>query len=651
MVKNHAKFEELGIRQISPEGWLRDFLQKQSAGLTGNIEAAGAPFDSVGWDRFDENAVKSDGHPGWWAYEQTAYHLDGMTRLAELTGDRRLRAKAGRAFSHVLSNADPDGYLGPKELKNSSGWNRWPHVVFFRALLAKYSATGDKTILDALRRHYLEGEQTHDRARDVINAEIMLLTYLFSGDERLLAKAEKDFASYNLTCRDDNCASAQLSSSKAYAHGVTYNEYAKLGALFYICTGKKSYLKPSVHAYKKIDRRQMLPDGLHCSNEFLLDNDYMQSHETCDVSDYTWALGYLLMATGKGEYADKIEKCIFNAGVGSVEERFRALQYFSCVNQVILDRTSNHNDFFCGNEWMRYAPNPGTACCAGNVHRFMPNYCARMWMKKGRTVAAVLYGPSTVTLGKGKMKTVITEDTAYPFEDTIRFSFENALPHRISFAVRIPGWCDSPKISVNGSYIDCAVKNGFAVIDRVFENKDRVTVVLPAGLSVRKWGKNGLYVERGPLVFSLGMKGRREIDESEEGRSVSPDFPAYNIYPDRPFNYALIEDQTPQLHRISGGKDPFTMEHCPLTVRVLARRVPGWKITSKNKVLPVHDLYTRPWKREERSGRFTFTPRFPSPAAMQKAVLGAPEEITLYPYGAAKLRITVFPAVPQKKEK
>lgn len=47
MVKNYAKFEEVGIRQIKPEGWLGDFLRKQAEGLTGHLEVAGIPL--TGW--------------------------------------------------------------------------------------------------------------------------------------------------------------------------------------------------------------------------------------------------------------------------------------------------------------------------------------------------------------------------------------------------------------------------------------------------------------------------------------------------------------------------------------------------------------------------------------------------------------------------
>ena len=641
MVKNYAKFEEIGIRQIKPEGWLRGFLEKQRDGLTGHIEVAGHPFDNVGWDRYDVQPEKDQ--PGWWAYEQTGYHLDGAERLAELLDDRAMKARAKKSFEHVLQNADEDGYLGPKNLKKSDGWNRWPHVVFFRALAARYSATRDPAILEAVKKHYLNGAHRHDRARDVINTEIMLRAYLASGDGRLLTMAKEDFASYNENCRDDNCAKAQLSPKKAYAHGVTYNEYGKLGALFYICTGDKSYLKPSVNAYKKIDRFQMLPDGLHCSNEFLLDNDYMQTHETCDVTDYTWALHYMLMATGKGEYADKIERCILNAGVGSVEENFKGLQYFSCANQLVLDRTSNHSDFLMGDKWMSYRPNPGTECCAGNVNRFMPNYCACMWMKKKRGVAAVLYGASTLTLGKGKSRVTVAERTDYPFEDRITFDFSMEKERKMPLWLRLPGWCKAPEIRVNGQVAEYTVKDGFAKIDRVFKNGDRVTLDLPAEIEEKRWGADGVYVQRGPLLFAYGMKGDRKVDEKETNQT--PDFPAYNTYPDQPFNYALVPGQTFTLHKTAPGENPFAIEGTPYSITVKARRVPAWKITAKKKIYPVHNLYIRPWKREEKTGRFVFTPRYPTRATMKKAQLGPEESITLVPYGAAKVRVTVFPAI------
>lgn len=164
-------------------------------------------------------------------------------------------------------------------------------------MMAKYSATGDRKILDAVTEHYLGHEQDYSNARDVMNVEGMLWAYLQNGDERLLALAEKNYREYNEKCTDDNCVSAHLSGRRPYAHGVTYNEFAKLGAILYICTGNKDYLRPTLKAYRKIDRFDMLVDGLHCSNEFLLDNDYMRSTKP---ADFRLHLGARLPSHGNG---------------------------------------------------------------------------------------------------------------------------------------------------------------------------------------------------------------------------------------------------------------------------------------------------------------------------------------------------------------
>lgn len=237
-----------------------------------------------------------------------------------------------------------------------------------------YEYNHNKFIVNALSGHYLRCPFRHNKFRDVNNIEIMLWLYAQTGNSDLLKMAEEDYRSYNENCSDDNCDKVALSDKKPYAHGVTYNEYSKLGAILYTYTKKENYLYATLSAYEKIDKYFMLPGGCHSSNEFLSSNHCMESYETCDITDFTWALHYLFEATLDISFADKIEKCIFNAGIGAVLENFRGLQYFSCANQIIADYRSNHNEFFKGDKWMSYRPNPGTECCPGNVNWFMPNY-------------------------------------------------------------------------------------------------------------------------------------------------------------------------------------------------------------------------------------------------------------------------------------
>ena len=77
-------------------------------------------------------------------------------------------------------------------------------------------------------------------------------------------------------------------------HGVTFNETAKLAAVLYLYTGKKEYLEAVENAYRKVDENYMLVDGVNSSTEGMRGNDPLESHETCDIADYTWSIGYLL---------------------------------------------------------------------------------------------------------------------------------------------------------------------------------------------------------------------------------------------------------------------------------------------------------------------------------------------------------------------
>lgn len=149
-MKNYAKFQEVSLRAIEPEGWLRVYLENQARGLTGHMEAAGLPFDTPGWA---SHKLIDQGKRGWVPYEQTAYWTDGAVRLAHLLKDERLLKKALKGVEFTLRHPDADGYLGHPLMKPPKPYNRWPHAVFFRALMAHFGVTGDRRILEALRRH------------------------------------------------------------------------------------------------------------------------------------------------------------------------------------------------------------------------------------------------------------------------------------------------------------------------------------------------------------------------------------------------------------------------------------------------------------------------------------------------------------------
>jgi len=646
-MKSLAKFHELPLTSIEPRGWLKTYLEKQRDGLTGHLEVAGPPFDSGGWTnpKIKTQTALAD----WWPYEQTAYWVDGMIRCGLLLQDEFLISKAKEQIDFVLDNPDVDGYLGPNHLKDPDDNNRWPHMVFFRALMAYHAATKDDRVVPRLTNHYLSGSAPHTYWRNVCNVEPILWVYEKTGDSRLLGHALEAFKGYNKNHPDADCAlETLLSDEPATEHGVTFNETAKLGVIIFMYTGDETFLNATVNAYKKIDRDQLLVDGVCSSSERLQGKDPLDSHETCDIADFTWSNGYLLMATGDATYADKVERACFNAAPGAIKNDFKALQYFSCPNQVIADSASNHNLFNRGSAWMSYRPNPGTECCPGEVNRIMPNFAARMWMSDGQGgFVAAFYGPSQVTarVGVNNQEIVIIEETDYPFSDQISFRIQTDQPVEFTLWLRVPGWCVNGSLEINRQSIETVFPAcSFVPIHRVFNNDDFLRLTLPMKIHIQHWPRSGITIERGPLVYSLKIEEDWQIDNKD--KKSTPDFPAWNLYAKSLWNYALdldleYPDDDIDVVQKPTTTYPWSLDDAHIELHVPARRVKGWKICKKKKV--THQVWENGVKTEvETEGKFAFTPQLPKPKKLKKKLS---KKVTLVPYGCTHLRITVLPHV------
>ena len=350
------------IADITPTGWLAELLDRQLNGLSGHPEAMDYPYNSPLWAGELKRDSESRG-ADWWRYEQTAYYLDGIARLGCITGDGKLRSVWQENLEYVLANpqSEPQGRLGAAGRSMA-----WPFAVFFRALKASYEATGDPRIPEALEKHYLSyaPDELSDR-RHVVNVEGMLWTWSLTGNDELLTRACAAWDASNAELTQANC----LDDKDFNMHGVTMNELLKVPMLLYAYTGEEEYLRAALNADRKMEESNMLVDGCVSSTEHLAGRDPLASHETCDVSDYSWTMGYFLETTGDAGWADRIERCVFNAGLGSITKDFRAMQYFSCPNQFLATGTSDHNAFKYGKTWMQYRPIHETECCIGNIHR------------------------------------------------------------------------------------------------------------------------------------------------------------------------------------------------------------------------------------------------------------------------------------------
>lgn len=634
-VVTQSVYDAGGVATVHPTGWLQSLLQRQRDGLTGHPEALSYPYNSCLWAGEISRSDESYGD-NWWRYEQTAYYTDGLLRLGyELNADEMVE-KAMEGIEYTLAHPDENGVLGNKALKGIT----WPMSVYFRVLQAKYEHDGDSRIPEALERYYLnfKADELAGGAiggRNIMSLEGMLWTYGKTGNPQLLQLAEEAWAKQDRFAVDET---AITSSEPFYMHGVTFCEMLKLPMLLYAYTGKEHYRELAMTAIRKVERESMLPDGVPSSAEFLLGNDIHHSHETCDVVDYTWTLGYYLGVTGEAEWADKIETAIFNAGLGCITKDFRSLQYFSSVNQFIATGTSNHNIYQHGSTWMAYRPTHQTECCSGNVNRMLPNFVSRMWMtdKEGGAVATI-YGPSTATFSTPAGSVTITCATDYPFAETLTFRVEGTKAASIPLSLRIPAWCQNAALSINGAASNMALPAGtFVRLPEQVKDGDVITLTLPMTVETKTLEGQGVYFQRGPLLFAYAIpqqmtEDTEEYDNMHGKKPENPDFKCWSITPTGAFNYAYASDgqpiqvNNPVIDEV-GGTIPFDMSYTPVRLRVPVKKI-DWKLEVIN---------------EDQ-----FTPHLPEQGHL--VVLDNERQyIDLVPYGCTELRLTVFPDADAK---
>lgn len=586
--KSFAALQEVPLSCIKPEGFIKEFLERQRSGLTGNYKKQGYPFDTVMWAGkifdvgfrdFEYNGRRIPVEPinAWWPYEQSAYLLDGVIRLGLLLEDEELKELFVRNLTYLLDHPDENGHLACKVYDHTS---EWPMAVFFKSVIAYCGATGDESVIAAFHRHYasMSVSDLADSFRHIMNLEGVLTLYAWTGDPALLEKALAAYKRHNdlnevkERYEDELWFNKISSGNRLVMHGVSASESLKLPVMLYNATGDRRWLEPAKRCLDRIFADHAQPTGMPSANEYLSGHDPLQGYETCVITDLTWTMGYFIMADGSVDYADRVEKIIYNALGGSITKDFSGLQYLSAVNQVIASPFSNNSHFLRGRSaWRQYRPNHFPECCGGNVHRAMPNFAARMWMQNSDGApVAVFFGPSRLEWEYNGVPVEIESRTSYPFDDTVKFKFSLSGKVEMPFSFRIPGWCTGAEVYLNGKKQSLSLTPGsFAMIKHEWRDGDELELKLPMRLALKR-DRQWQWLELGPLVFSYSVP-------HEEHKEREDKFSPRTYTPSGSWNYAL--DLTPEtLNEVKIIKCPpgYPYESPALELEVPVRRISNY---------------------------------------------------------------------------
>jgi len=639
---NANKFFDISLKNIKPEGWLKTMLVNQERGLTGNLDTIGYPFIEDGWG--GKPFLKKNGKitSAWWVpYEQQAYLYDGMIRCGFLLNSDFLIKKAQKSIYGAIAKSSANGIIGSELTVGDR--RRWPHLVFFRAMMAAYDNTGDKIILNAMERHFAN-DTIPMVGRDMGNIEIIAWLYENTGKKEYVEMMKRTI--YPISPKPASAFKEDIlphfsSVERDEIHGVTYLELLKVPILLYQVTGEKKYLDEARKGFDKLDKFHMLPDGVPSAEEGLSGKSSQNVHETCDVVDYLWTCHYMLQATGETSYADRMERALFNAGLGSITKKFDAHQYYSCPNQIYCDANSSHVSSY---EWSRFAyrqlHNP--PCCTGNVNRMFPIYVGTQWLKgENGTLVKALYGPGSVVHQVGNSKITLKEESVYPYSDSILITVADGSAE-FSLQLRIPIWAENATVKFNGINKQGVKQGIFYELKEKFKIGDKIEICLSAKAQFKQWTDDAMIVEYGSMLFSLPVKTLKE-QVTVKIPSHSKPFMGYTMNPISDWNYILgVNGKDISLLKVvrSGKIDsvnPWEQQPQVLKIKVPAYKAEKWKEN---------------YRKISEKGGTAFAPMTPPLLNRGEMIFVLrrlqPEIINLVPYGSTELRMSMFPFWSEK---
>jgi hypothetical protein len=168
------------------------------------------------------------------------------------------------------------------------------------------------------------------------------------------------------------------------------------------------------------------------------------------------------------------------------------------------------------------------ACCVNNYRRIVSELPSMVYYRAGKGVAVNLYSTSKASIARDDGSWIaVQQETDYPNSGRVVIRVDPSEPAAVPLKLRIPSWCRSATVLVNGKPWDATCTPGaFAVIERLWKAGDQVILDLPMEWRLvqgRQRQAGRAAVMRGPLVFGLDPRQNELLartDAADVGRIV-----------------------------------------------------------------------------------------------------------------------------------
>ena len=399
--------------------------------------------------------------------------MEGAVAYFHATGKRALLDVMCRYADHIDRMFGPradqkPGYCGHEEIE--------------LALIRLGRATGEQRYLD-LARYFIDarGQQPHyfdveAAKRDVGPAEWRHKTYQYNQSHLPVRK-----------------------QTKVVGHAVRamylYSGMADVATEF----GDDTLTDTLKVLWEDLTSRQMYVTGgigPAASNEGFTDYYDLPNEsayaETCAAVGLTMWASRMLGRGPDRQYADIMEQALYNGALSGLS--IDGSRFF--YDNPLESRGGHHRW-----TWHR------CPCCPPNIARTVAAIGSYMYGISAEGIAIHLYGESTARLKVGSNAVTLTQDTSYPANGRVSILIGLDAPASFALALRVPGWCENARLTLNGEPIAPELRDGYIHLKRPWSDGDVLALDLPMDVRALrahpavKADLGRVAIARGPLIY------------------------------------------------------------------------------------------------------------------------------------------------------
>ncbi|HEX2515322.1 MAG TPA: beta-L-arabinofuranosidase domain-containing protein [Chloroflexota bacterium] len=450
--------------------------------------------------------------------------------------DEELRGRLRGVAEEIAGAQGPDGYLNTYYTFERAG-ERWTDLTrmhemycaghLLQGAIAMHRATGERLLLDVAVRladHICDTFGPQGRAGTDGHEEIELALvelYRETGDARYLR-----LAGFLL---DQRGATPPLLSGTAYhqdhlpvreqreivGHAVRATYLACGMTDVYAETGEQALLEGVQSLWESAFRRKAyVTGGLGArwageafGEDYELPNATAYAETCAAIGGLMWNWR-LLAVEGEGRYADWMEAALYNGILSGISLDGRTYFY----QNPLADRGGH-----------RRQPWFGTACCPPNIARTLLSLPGYLYSTSAEGVWVHHFGAGEVEVAVpgSRGRATLEVQTRYPWDGEVRVGVRRLPPGGGPWTLylRLPGWCDRPRVRINGEPAGIEERPGtYVALRRAWQEGNEVTLDLP--MPVRRLRAHPhvladtgrVALARGPLVYCLEATDHPGVD-------------------------------------------------------------------------------------------------------------------------------------------